>query len=32
MPKPLEVDPLDCARLRPVSKERSRHLLPPYSV
>jgi hypothetical protein len=25
MPKPLEVDPLDCTRLRPVSKERSRH-------
>jgi hypothetical protein len=25
MPKPLEVDPLDCARLRPGCKERSRH-------
>ena len=32
MPKPLIVDPLDCTRLRPVSKERSRHLLFPYSV
>jgi hypothetical protein len=32
MPKPLEVDPLDCPRLRPVSKERSRHFLSLYSV
>jgi hypothetical protein len=31
-PKPFEVDPFDCARLRPVSKERSRHLLSPLSV
>src|SRR5262245_50542317 len=34
MPKPLKVDPLDSMRFRPVSKELTRHYVPPtaYAV